>query len=749
MDNITKKAVELNNYSSSSSKNSGVSAGINIGYGRKVLTDNASVSVSASKSNMNTDGTTYQNGLFVNVDEVHNNTKNMTLSGFNQIGGKVTGNIQNLTIESKQNISSTTGSTKGGSIGFAPNGMPTSISANYSQTNGERKYIDNATTFLIGDGSNLKVGKVENTASAIGTSGNGKLSIGEYIGHNLENKDKTITKGGSLSLSPNSNVISGVGINYANKDLESVTKNTVIGNVEIGKSSGDEINKDLDTMTEVKKDKDTKTNVFVESQTIKYALNPEAFKQDLQKAKNEIHDIYHAVDSTVNPQGKESRNVLQQLVETRQAKTILNVVGSRLEIAENQEDIAKAFEGVSEDLGYKVKVIYTDPSNSPQLIGVDKNGNTYIKNGTAYVDKKTGIGYILINSESPANRTKAGVIGTIAEEQSHIIGKIEGRQKVVPDGSEKGLESLGKPTNNYFKNEFSKNDKVIGIVSDGRDYSNVDFGENVGDNVIAAPLFSNPVTAIAGIVIIGYTLAPQDTKDKINQAIVNVYGKMKNQLYRLLDVKDEKELTISIIKNELLEQGIIADVTIDENTGKININEISSSKNSNGKKEGEEPQKKDEKKENINKNDKGSKEDKNNKEPNNNEQKKQSPKKPEDNFNKKTNPNASTNKTQSGKATLNEGKQGKHVVGHNNFQQGKSEVDMETARNVLNDFQDTGQKFFDENGQKLKEVVDTNGKYTGIFVDKDTGQRSITSRFTIHYDSKGTAHIVPANPNPK
>ena len=77
-----------------------------------------------------------------------------------------------------------------------------------------------------------------------------------------------------------------------------------------------------------------------------------------------------------------------------------------------------------------------------------------------------------------------GVIGTIAEEQSYIIGKIEGRQKVVPDGSEKGLESLGKPTNDYFKNEFSKNDKAIGIISDGKDYSNVDFGEHVGDKEI-------------------------------------------------------------------------------------------------------------------------------------------------------------------------------------------------------------------------------------------------------------------------
>ena len=264
VDNIIKKAVELNNYSSSSSKNSGVSAGVTINYNNGFQAEADTINISASKSNMNSNGTIYQNGLFVNIDEVHNNTKNMTLSGFNQVGGKVTGNIQNLTIESKQNTSNTTGSTKGGSIGFAPNGMP-SLSANYSQTNGERKYVDTPTTFLIGDGSNLKVGKVESTAAAIGATGNGKLSIDEYIGHNLENKDETTTKGASLSLSPNSNVISGVGINYANKDLESVTRNTVVGNVEIGKTSGDEINKDLSTMTEVTKDKDTKTNVFVES----------------------------------------------------------------------------------------------------------------------------------------------------------------------------------------------------------------------------------------------------------------------------------------------------------------------------------------------------------------------------------------------------------------------------------------------------------------------------------------------------
>ena len=179
VENITKKAVELNNYSSSSSRSSGISTGVTIGYGDGVQTSVDAVKFSASQSKMNTNGTNFQNGKFVNVDEVHNNTKNMTLSGFNQEGGTVTGNIQNLTIESKQNTSTTKGSTVGGSLSIAPNGMP-SGSANYSQTNGERKYVDNATTFLIGNGSNLKIGKVDNTAAAIGTTGNGKLSIDEY-----------------------------------------------------------------------------------------------------------------------------------------------------------------------------------------------------------------------------------------------------------------------------------------------------------------------------------------------------------------------------------------------------------------------------------------------------------------------------------------------------------------------------------------------------------------------------------------
>ena len=322
VENINKTAVELKNSYSSSSTSSGISTGVTIGYGDGTQTSVDAVKVSASQSKMNSNGTTYQNGRFVNVDEVHNNTKNMTLSGFNQEGGTVTGNIENLTIESKQNTSITKGRTIGGSLSIAPNGMP-SGSANYSQTNGERRVVDNASTFIIGDGSNLKVGKVENTAAAIGTSGNGKLSIDEYVGHDLENVDKLKTVGGSVGVSASG--ITSLGVNYSDRKQEGITKNTVIGNVEIGKSSGDEINRDLDTMTEITKDRDFKTNINIESQTINYIKNPEKFKEDLQIAiiegKATGRTVVKTIDNVIN--GDKSQDIgdaeRRSLIEIKEA----------------------------------------------------------------------------------------------------------------------------------------------------------------------------------------------------------------------------------------------------------------------------------------------------------------------------------------------------------------------------------------------------------------------------------------------
>ena len=150
--------IELKNSYSSTDKSSGISTGVTIGYGDGIQTEGNGVSISASKSKMNSNGTTYQNGRFVDVDEVHNNTKNMILSGFNQEGGTVTGNIENLKIESKQNISVTKGSSYSGSVGVSPSGT-VSGDLSLSKTNGERRYVDTPSSFIVGENSNFKNNK--------------------------------------------------------------------------------------------------------------------------------------------------------------------------------------------------------------------------------------------------------------------------------------------------------------------------------------------------------------------------------------------------------------------------------------------------------------------------------------------------------------------------------------------------------------------------------------------------------------
>ena len=452
VENITKTAVELNNYSSSNSRSSGISAGVTINYNNGFQAEANAVNISASKSNMNTNGTNFQNGKFVNVDEVHNNTKNMTLSGFNQEGGTVTGNIQNLTIESKQNTSTTKGSTVGGSLSIAPNGMP-SGSANYSQTNGERKYVDNATTFLIGNGSNLKIGKVENTAGAIGATGNGKLSIDEYVGHNLENVDKLKTVGGSVGISTSG--INSIGINYNDRKQEGITKNTVIGNVSIGKSSGTEINKDLASMTEVTKDRKFETNINIESQTIKYILNPSQFKEDLQIAliegKATGRTVVKTIDNVIN--GDKSQDIgdaeRRSLIEIKEAIV-------RVQTAPAMDIIAKenlADKNVQKELGVEIEKF--DPNDPTLSKKVRERLNELKAEGkeiVAFYDKKTG--KIFINQNAKDEEIRA----SIAREYKIKEDLELGRGKANDKGQLRSTVA-GEIAYDEIKNRLKKGDK--------------------------------------------------------------------------------------------------------------------------------------------------------------------------------------------------------------------------------------------------------------------------------------------------
>ena len=404
----------------------------------------------------------------------------MTLSGFNQEGGKVTGNIGNLVVESRQNTSTTTGSSKGVNLGISANGVPSSVTINASRTNGNRAFVDNQSTFVVGEGSNLHVGTVENTGAVIGKEGNSAFKIDTYVGKDIQNYDTMTTTGGSIGASLGGNPkITNVGFNQDSRDKQGITRNTVVGDVEIAETEGSPINRDLEKANEVTKDTHSSTNINVESQTIEYLTNPGKLKEDIGKAKEEINDIKWAIKESIHDRGDDNRNFFGQLSEVRLNKSLENITSERLIGKTVDTEIAGIFKDAYKDLGYDINIIFSDPKNSPQLL--DEKGKP--KTGTAYVRDEKGkkIKTIIINGEDPKNATKAGLIGTIVEEGSHVIGKVEGRQRKTGT-DEKGLESTGRASNEYFSEKYKDDNPAISIQSDGKDYSNVDFGENVGDD---------------------------------------------------------------------------------------------------------------------------------------------------------------------------------------------------------------------------------------------------------------------------
>ncbi|MED0664284.1 polymorphic toxin type 50 domain-containing protein [Geobacillus thermodenitrificans] len=87
---------------------------------------------------------------------------------------------------------------------------------------------------------------------------------------------------------------------------------------------------------------------------------------------------------------------------------------------------------------------------------------------------------------------------------------------------------------------------------------------------------------------------------------------------------------------------------------------------------------------------------------------------------------------------VHQGKQGKHIPGHPNYQQGKS-IFIGDAQKLLEEHAGKGEWI----GQN-KERVDF-GVVIGKYVDPTTGKEYDTTKGIIHY-SKNGAHIVPARP---
>jgi len=95
--------------------------------------------------------------------------------------------------------------------------------------------------------------------------------------------------------------------------------------------------------------------------------------------------------------------------------------------------------------------------------------------------------------------------------------------------------------------------------------------------------------------------------------------------------------------------------------------------------------------------------------------------------------------------TIEIGKQGKHIKGHNNYIPGRSYlvISVEELQELINKHAGTGEIIRGRKGKwNNKEVIEVN-KDIGIYVDLETRAETKTNRLTIHYSKKGV-HVVPA-----
>ena len=386
--NIQKEAVELRNRYSSESSGFGVGVSAGIGSNGQIKPNGISGNVSANRSNRNTVETVYANGNFKNVNEVHNNTGSMTLSGFNQEGGKVTGNIGKLVVESRQNTSTTTGSSSGIGVGISANGMPSSVNVSGSRTNGNRAFVDNQSSFIVGEGSNLQVGTLENTGAVIGKQSDNSTTfkIDNYIAKNIYNEDTMTTTGGSIGASLGGKPrITSAGFNQDSRDKKGITRNTIVGNVEIQNASGDEINRDLGKANEITKDTHSSTNINVESQTIEYATNPEKFIEDFDFAifggKEKINSIIEMFAKKYNINLEKEPLTYEKIID------IQNKVNQGLILTQEENTIYTFYEEVQ-------KLYFSDMDDKRQeikkSIDIDKLNNSLNKEDKFYTINSKG-----------------------------------------------------------------------------------------------------------------------------------------------------------------------------------------------------------------------------------------------------------------------------------------------------------------------------------------------------------------------
>ena len=93
---------------------------------------------------------------------------------------------------------------------------------------------------------------------------------------------------------------------------------------------------------------------------------------------------------------------------------------------------------------------------------------------------------------------------------------------------------------------------------------------------------------------------------------------------------------------------------------------------------------------------------------------------------------------------IHDGRQGKHILGHNNYIPGRSYLTVTTdeAQELVNKYAGTGIIERDKKGIFRDRELITVNKDIGVNINESTKLETTTNRFYIHYSNKGT-HIVP------
>ena len=160
----------------------------------------------------------------------------------------------------------------------------------------------------------------------------------------------------------------------------------------------------------------------------------------------------------------------------------------------------------------------------------------YFPKDKIYINAITDYQFIFINNN------KEEII-KIAKKCKLFIGLLQ-----IRSSDEKGLESLGRPANEYVKKKFGEdNNSKIKLTTDGIDLSNADVGEKVGDVELIKRGINEYNEAVKDIEISIETIKDKNEK---NLEIAERIGKdgLLNEIS-----KEYKELNISEVSKKCLQ----------------------------------------------------------------------------------------------------------------------------------------------------------------------------------------------------